>query len=180
MKCLYCGAEQPPNGEPQCSSCSFYLGEGQERAYKNQLAKIAAFFAEGQIDSETFVRCLGNMSLVLDKMHKSALTWESFVPEGSVPELVRNVFMKPINVMREGIEAFEEALKDYNLFAVDPDEEYLVKGAAAARKGHNLMVNSAQMASYAFREIKRQMPEGEAPSNEELLAMVQNSEPASV
>ena len=158
MKCLYCGAEQDVNGEPLCTNCSFYLGTGIERDYKEQILRLAASLSNGEIDSDTFVKCLGNMSVMLDAMYKTSLTWEETFPENSIPDLVRNMIMKPVYVMREGIDAYEEALKYYNLYAVDPDDDYLDKAALAMRKAQNLMLNSVEFTKFAFKEIKSQLP----------------------
>lgn len=172
MKCLCCGAIQPAEALPSCSVCGFYLGEGIEQAYKNQLLRLAEYFTEGELDQEHFVKALGNMSIVLDEMHRAAISWDEYIPAGSIPDDVRNVVMKPVGVMREGIDAFEEALKYYNLYAVDPDKEHFVKANEAARKAHNILVNSSELAAFAFREVKAQMPPGTAPSDEELRQML--------
>ena len=158
MKCLYCGSEQEMNGSPTCTVCSFYLGVDQERTYKEQLTRLAYAFSNGEIDSDTFVQCLGNMSIMLDDMYKTTLTWDSLVPENSVPVEVRNMVMKPVYVMRDAIDSYGEALKSYNLYAVDPDEEYLEKASASLRKAQNLFVNSSELTQFAFKELRRQLP----------------------
>lgn len=158
MKCLFCGAEQEVNGEPLCTECSFYLGTGQERDYKEQITRLAASLSNGEIDSDTFVKCLGNMSIMLDNMYKTSLTWDEMFPENSIPKEVRDMIMKPVYAMREGIDAYGEALKSYNLYAVDPDDDYLEKGALAMRKAQNLMLNSVELTKFAFKEIKSQLP----------------------
>ena len=100
MKCLFCGSEQPVNGEPLCTVCSFYLGRGEEREYKEQLSRLASALANGDIDSDTFVKSLGYMSLMLDEMYKTSLTWDETFPENSIPNEVREMIMKPVHVMR--------------------------------------------------------------------------------
>ena len=158
MKCLYCGSEQEMNGNPNCTVCSFYLGNGEERGYKEQLTRLAYAFSNGDMDSDTFVQCLGNMSVMLDDMYKTTLTWDTLIPENSVPAEVRNMVMRPVHVMREGIDSYGEALKAYNLYAVDPDEEYLEKASLALRKAQNLFVNSSELTQFAFKELRSQLP----------------------
>lgn len=158
MKCLFCGSEQPVNGEPLCTACSFYLGRGEEREYKEQLSRLASALANGDIDSDTFVKSLGYMSLMLDEMYKTSLTWDETFPENSIPNEVREMIMKPVHVMRESLDSYDEALKAYNLYAVDPDAEYLQKASMAMRKAQNLMLNSMELTKYAFKEVKNQMP----------------------
>ncbi len=94
------------------------------------------------------------MSIMLDTMYKTSLTWDEMFPEDSIPKEVRDMIMKPVYVMREGIDAYGEALKSYNLYAVDPDDDYLEKGALAMRKAQNLMLNSVELTKFAFKEIK--------------------------
>ena len=47
-----------------------------------------------------------------------------------------------ITVCEWARDAYDEALKAYNLYAVDPDAEYLQKASMAMRKAQNLMLNS--------------------------------------
>ena len=58
----------------------------------------------------------------------------------------------------ESLDSYDEALKAYNLYAVDPDAEYLQKASMAMRKAQNLMLNSMELTKYAFKEVKNQMP----------------------
>ena len=172
MKCLYCGAIQPKNVPEVCGSCGFYLGSGDETAYKSQLMRLADLVLTQQITAEQFSASLGHMSSVLNDLHKTALAWEEYLPQGSIPDVVRNVVMKPINVMKDGIDTYGEAIDILGLYVVDPDEEHLVKGIQAAKKAHNMMINSTELAGFALREVKSQMPEGTAPTDEQLLAML--------
>ena len=174
MKCLSCGNLYAYGTEGVCPSCNFYIGNEAESAYKNQIARLIDMVISGEITSEKFSNALTNMSSVLDEMHKAAISWEEYIPEGSIPDEVRNIVMKPVNVMQEGIEAFSEALEVLGMFSVDPDEEHLVKGLELTRRAHNILVNSNELAGFALREVKNQMPEGTAPTDEELKAMIES------
>lgn len=175
MKCLFCGADQPMEVPEACGNCGFFMGTGIETAYKNQLARIAEYVMAGEIPMETFSQALSHMSSVLDEMYKDTIEWEEYIPEGALPDQVRDVVMKPVRAMKDGIDAFGEAIQILNLYVVDPDEEHIVKGLKAANKAHNMMVNSTDLAGFALREVKNQMPEGTAPSDEELLDMIASS-----
>ncbi len=172
MKCLYCGQLQPQNVPEVCGVCNFYLGSNSENSYKNQLARLADLVMSNQITLETFSNSLANMSSILNELYKAAIAWEEYIPEGSMPDVVRNVVMRPIQVMKEGISVFGEAIDTLGIFVVDPDEEHIVKGLASARRAHNMMVNSTDLAGFALREVKSQMPEGTAPSDEDLMKMI--------
>lgn len=174
MKCLSCGNIYSYESEGLCQHCNFYIGNEAESAYKNQIARLIDMLVRGEIISDNFSNALRNMSSILDEMHRAAISWEEYIPEGSMPDEVRNIVMKPVNVMQEGIEAFSEALEVLGMYSVDPDEEHLVKGLELTRRAHNIMVNSNELAGFALREVKNQMPEGTAPSDEELKAMIEN------
>ncbi len=171
MKCLCCGTIHSPESGDNCTNCNFYLGSGADSAYKNQIARLIDMVAAGELTLEQFSESLAHMSRILDDMHKAALSWEEYLPS-DLPDVVKNVVMKPVNVMREGIDAFGEAIELLGMYVVDPDEEHLVKGMTAANKAHNIMVNSNELAGFALREIKSQMPEGTAPTDEQLMQMI--------
>ena len=157
MKCIYCGAEQHSSLEQTCPECSFYLGEGDERNYGAQLSRIAELFKVGEIDKDNFVRCLNIMSSILDAMFKTSLNSEKILP-ADLPEAIRKICIKPAAFMREGLEHFEEALKNYNLYAVDPDEEYLVNAANESEMAQEMIKVSRKMAAMAFMTIRKHIP----------------------
>lgn len=158
MKCVYCGAEQGRSEGQNCSECSFFLGEGDDRNYGAQLDRIAGYFKSGDIDKDNFIRCLNIMSSILDGMFKSSINAENSLPDG-LPEEIKKICVKPMSFMREGLEHFEEALKNYNLYAVDPDDEYLVNAANESGMAQEMIKTGRVMAAMAFTTIRNHIPE---------------------
>jgi len=174
MWCLRCG-ERDPGEQDKCKKCEYPIGTPENRLYLLQLMRMTGDLLCGNLTKEDYDQVLSNASKMLDEMYKGILAIENKMNEENMPESGRYVMSRPMTSFREGIEVFSSALEELRMYLVDPDEDHLRKGLKLVEKANNTMYYCFEVSQYAMREIKRCMPEGDAPTQEAVEAEIKKA-----
>lgn len=177
MKCLRCGYINHAESE-SCGSCGFPLCTDTPKPYYFQLKYLSQDIIVGAVSAEEFSESLSHMSHLLDDMHRMAVAWDEYMKSADLPDIAAAVIARPMRTLKEGIDVFEQALNTLRFYVSDPEENHLIAGLELADKACNILNACTDLAGYAYREVKKQIPAEMAPSDEEVRKMMTPS-PAS-